>query len=68
MSSQVKKITKEGGTMTVHLGCESGENNLTGVDCVLYAIGRSPNTSDLGLDIAVCMNPLFHYKYNPSTL
>lgn len=48
----VKKITKEGETMTVHLGCESGENNLTGVDCVLYAIGRSPNTSDLGLDIA----------------
>lgn len=54
ISLQVKKITKEGETMTVHLSCPSGNNTLTGVDCVLYAIGRAPNTSDLGLDIAVC--------------
>jgi len=39
--------------MTVHLGCPSGDNKIAGVDCVLYAIGRGPNTSDLGLDIAV---------------
>ena len=50
---QVKNITKEGETMTVQL---CGDNSLTGVDCVLYAIGRTPNTSDLGLDIAVCVN------------
>jgi len=42
--------------MTVHLGCPSGDNKITGVDCVLYAIGREPNTSDLGLDIAVSDN------------
>jgi len=42
--------------MTVHLGCPSGDNKIVDVDCVLYAIGRGPNTSDLGLDIAVSDN------------
>ena len=55
-SLQVKKITKEGETMIVHLSCPNGDSTLTGVDCVLYAIGRAPNTSDLDLDIAVRVN------------
>ena len=39
--------------MTVHLGCSGGDNKIAGVDCVLYAIGREPNTSNIGLDVAV---------------
>ncbi|XP_065887684.1 glutathione reductase, mitochondrial-like [Dysidea avara] len=48
----VREITKEGETMTVHLGCSGGDNKIAGVDCVLYAIGREPNTSNIGLDVA----------------
>lgn len=55
-SLQVKNITKEGETMTVHLNCPCGDKTITGVDCVLYAIGRAPNTSNLDLDIAVCIS------------
>ena len=55
-SLQVQSITKEGETMTVQL---CGDTILTGVNCVLYAIGRVPNTSDLGLDIAVRVNILY---------
>lgn len=62
-SLQVKKITKEGETMTVQLTCPGGDNILTGVDCVLYAIGRAPNTSDLGLDIPVCVKSLISFSY-----
>lgn len=62
-SLQVKKITKEGETMTVHLNCPNGDSTLSGVDCVLYAIGRAPNTSDLGLDIAVRVNLRFTYLH-----
>jgi len=50
----MREISKEGETMTVHLGCPGGDNKITDVDCVLYAIGREPNTTDIGLDIAVC--------------
>ena len=60
---QVQSISKEGESMTVQL---CGDTILTGVDCVLYAIGRAPNTTDLGLDVAVCvllyfsnLSPLF---------
>jgi len=42
--------------MTVHLGCPCGDKTVTGVDCILYAIGRAPNTSNLGLEICVCVN------------
>lgn len=52
-SLQVQSISKEGESMTVQL---CGDTTLTGVDCVLYAIGRTPNTTDLGLDVAVCVN------------
>lgn len=54
--------------MTVHLACPSGDSTLAGVDCVLYAIGRAPNTNDLGLDVAVCIISLlsFHFKYKPT--
>lgn len=55
-SLQVQKITKEGETMTVHLGCSCGDKTITGVDCVLYAIGRYPNTSNLSLETCVCVN------------
>jgi len=55
---QIKNISKDGETITVQLGCPCGDRTLTGVDCLLYAIGRDPNTTDLGLEIPVCLEPL----------
>ena len=55
-SLQLKNISKDGETITVQLGCPCGDKTLTGVDCLLYAIGRDPNTSDLGLEIPVCLD------------
>lgn len=58
----VQSISKEGESMTVQL---CGDTTLTGVDCVLYAIGRTPNTTDLGLDVAgVKVNATGHIVVN----
>ena len=66
---QVKKITKEGEAMTVHLSCPCGDDTITGVDCVLYAIGRAPNTSNLGLETVVCTVPvLLNQNIKPASL
>ncbi len=39
----------EDGTLTLH--CQEG-HVLTGFDCLIWAIGRAPNTADLDLDAA----------------
>ncbi len=39
----------EDGTLTLH--CQEG-HELTGFDCLIWAIGREPNTADLNLDSA----------------
>jgi glutathione reductase (NADPH) len=46
VNTHVREALREGGTVT--LQCVEG-TRLTGFDCVLWAIGREPDTGDLGL-------------------
>jgi glutathione reductase (NADPH) len=49
-SINVERVEKRAdGTLTLH--CQGG-HELTGFDCVLWAIGRAPNTADLNLEAA----------------
>lgn len=46
----VERVEKQGdGTLTIH--CQSGVT-LEDYDCLIWAIGRAPNTADLDLDAA----------------
>lgn len=54
---QVTKATKEAdGTLTLDLNTGS---KITDVNCLLWAIGRVPNSDTLGLDKVVS---IFYYK------
>ena len=49
-SINVERVEKQAdGSLTLH--CQGG-HELTGFDCVLWAIGRAPNTADLNLEAA----------------
>ena len=48
LGSQTDRYAEE--TRTLHLKGEAGESELQGVDKVLLAIGRVPNTKNLGLE------------------
>lgn len=48
-SSKVKKVEKNGETYRVVYECNDEENSLV-VDTVLSAVGRTPNTQDIGLE------------------
>jgi pyruvate/2-oxoglutarate dehydrogenase complex dihydrolipoamide dehydrogenase (E3) component len=45
------RVSAEGQTVTVHLDCEAGQPSIVGSH-LLLAVGRTPNTGDLGLDAA----------------
>jgi pyruvate/2-oxoglutarate dehydrogenase complex dihydrolipoamide dehydrogenase (E3) component len=45
------RLSPHGGGVTVHVSCDEGSPDVTGSD-VLIAVGRKPNTDDLGLDAA----------------
>jgi len=49
--SKVEKDEKT-GQLTLHYKDDNGEGKLEGLDHLLWAIGRSPETEDLGLDKA----------------
>jgi len=44
-------LSKRGGEIAAHLNCTEGPNEITGTH-LLLAVGRRPNTDDLGLDKA----------------
>ncbi len=46
---QLDRVSDEGGTYRIH--CRSGAEE-AGFDCLLWAVGRIPNTAGLGLDAA----------------
>ncbi len=48
---QVDRVEKRGGQVVAHLSGEGGETEVTGSH-LLLAVGRRPNTDDLGLDRA----------------
>ena len=45
------RVSADGQTVTVHLDCEDGQPSIVGSH-LLLAVGRTPNTDDLGLDAA----------------
>ena len=45
------RVSAEGQTVTVHLDCEDGQPSIVGSH-LLLAVGRTPNTGDLGLEAA----------------
>lgn len=49
-SSRIARVEREPGG-TLNLGCDNGQQ-LSGYDALIWAIGRAPNTADLGLDAA----------------
>jgi pyruvate/2-oxoglutarate dehydrogenase complex dihydrolipoamide dehydrogenase (E3) component len=51
LSAECLKAKKENGKVKVHLECESGGKEVIGSH-LLLAVGRIPNTDDLGLDKA----------------
>ena len=48
-SAEVASLTKRGDSGSIDVALASGET-LSGFDCVLFAVGREPVTSSLGLD------------------
>lgn len=46
------KVEKDSSTGLFSIHSDSGAEPLTGFDCLLWAIGRAPNTNGLGLDVA----------------
>ena len=51
LNAKCISLAKRGSGVAVGLTCEEGPPEVTGTD-VLLAVGRTPNTSDLGLDRA----------------
>ncbi|ASQ45191.1 FAD-containing oxidoreductase [Legionella clemsonensis] len=49
LNTNCLSFSSSGNEITAHLGCESNKNLITGSH-VLMAIGRKPNTEDLGLE------------------
>ena len=50
---QVSKVEKSGDAMTVSLGANTEQGvaqDIAGVTCVIWAIGRDANAVDLGLE------------------
>ena len=45
------RVSADGQTVTVHLDCEAGQPSIVGSH-LLLAVGRTPNTDDLGLEAA----------------
>jgi len=50
-NSQVTEVIYDQATGTKTIVTDK-DQEFTGVDCLLWAIGRAPNTADLGLDVA----------------
>ena len=50
---QIKEVTKDSSTglLTIH---QKDKAALSGFDCLLWAIGRTPNTDNFGLESVVC--------------
>jgi pyruvate/2-oxoglutarate dehydrogenase complex dihydrolipoamide dehydrogenase (E3) component len=52
LSAKCIGFKKDGDTITARVDCESGDREVHGGTHVLLAVGRVPNTDDLGLDTA----------------
>ena len=60
--SQVTQVQKDPSTSKLTVTTDKGDK-IEEVDCLLWAIGRTPNTKDLGLDTAsVKCNPRGHIE------
>jgi pyruvate/2-oxoglutarate dehydrogenase complex dihydrolipoamide dehydrogenase (E3) component len=51
LDAECISAAKHGSQVTIHLDCQSGASSATGTH-LLLAVGRTPNTDDLGLDHA----------------
>jgi pyruvate/2-oxoglutarate dehydrogenase complex dihydrolipoamide dehydrogenase (E3) component len=51
LNAKCISLAKRDGSVAVHVDCEDGRRDVLGTH-VLFAVGRIPNTSDLGLDKA----------------
>ena len=60
LSAECLSISKDPNRVCVHVDCKEGETNVPGSH-ILLAMGRTPNTGDLGLDSAGGMTDTVGY-------